>query len=240
LPFADDEAIISSQISWLIEQAQKKIEGQNFDARKNVTDYDDVINRQRQVIYSRRNAVLKNDKFDYSLEIQKTIYQEVQRIVAPLSKKSDAKATEILENVVKALNELVKDEMLTAVDLTLAFKDAKHNHKKLAQNLTDKINARLVEKLSTQTPEVQSAMVRFVYLRAFDILWTEHLITIEHLQDSVRFRSIAQKEPLTEFKEDGMKMFKGLLGEIDSEVARTIFRMEADFVPAGMLESMTK
>ena len=238
LPFADDEAIISSQISWLIEQAQKKIEGQNFDARKNVTDYDDVINRQRQVIYSRRNAVLKNDKFDYLVEIQKTIYAEVQRIVAPLSNKSNAKATEILENVVKAINELVKDEMLSSVDLTLAFKDAKYNHKKLSQNLTDQIFARLTEKLATQTPEVQSAMVRFVYLRAFDILWTEHLITIEHLQDSVRFRSIAQKEPLTEFKEDGMKMFKGLLEEIDSEVAKTIFKMEADFVPTGMLESM--
>jgi preprotein translocase subunit SecA len=87
------------------------------------------------------------------------------------------------------------------------------------------------------TDSEQAAITRFSYLRSIDILWTEHLVTIEHLQDAVRLRGYSQKDPLTEFKEEGLKIFINLLEEVDKEIARTIFKITPDFVPAGIMKT---
>jgi preprotein translocase subunit SecA len=80
-------------------------------------------------------------------------------------------------------------------------------------------------------------MTRYAFLRAIDVLWTEHLVTIDHLQDSVRLRGYSQKDPLTEFKEEGLRIFINLLQEIDREIARTIFKLKPELVPAGIMDS---
>ena len=79
-------------------------------------------------------------------------------------------------------------------------------------------------------------MTRFVFLRAIDLLWMEHLVTIDHLQDSVRLRGYSQKDPLTEFKEEGLNSFINLLEEVDKEVAKTVFKVKPELVPAGILK----
>ena len=83
-------------------------------------------------------------------------------------------------------------------------------------------------------------MTRYIFLRAIDILWTEHLVTIDHLQDSVRLRGYSQKDPLAEFKQDGMTVFIGLLKEIDKEVAATIFKVKPELVPSGIMDSVAE
>jgi preprotein translocase subunit SecA len=79
-------------------------------------------------------------------------------------------------------------------------------------------------------------MIRYIFLRAIDILWTEHLVTIDHLTDSVRLRGYSQKDPLVEFKQDGMKVFEELLAQIDREVAATVFKVSPEMVPMTMRE----
>ena len=239
LPIADDEAIQNSSISWLIEQAQKKIEGQNFDIRKHVTDYDDVISKQRTVVYSRRQKVLLNDGFEAAPELEKSLTRDIYKIISSLPKASskDKINAFMLQNVSQNLKNIVNIPDFDEDVLAILYVDNKFNYAKIASFIFEKINYQLKTKWDVYPNETQIGMTRFAYLRAIDILWTEHLVTIDHLQDSVRLRGYSQKDPLVEFKHDGMQSFTGLLEEIDSEVARTVFKLTPELVPAGIMKS---
>jgi preprotein translocase subunit SecA len=238
LPIADDEAIQNGSISWLIEQAQKKIEGQNFDIRKHVTDYDDVISKQRTVVYSRRQKVLLNDGFDASPELEKSLTRDVYKIISSLPKASskDKINTLALRSVSQNLKNIVNIPDFDEEVMAILYIDNKFNYAKIASFIFEKINYQLKTKWEVYPAETQLGMTRFAYLRAIDVLWTEHLVTIDHLQDSVRLRGYSQKDPLVEFKHDGMQSFTGLLEEIDSEVTRTIFKLTPELVPEGIMK----
>lgn len=243
LPIADDEPISNGQLSWLIEQAQKKIEGQNFDIRKHVTEYDDVINRQRSVIYARRKKVLLNDGFDWQVEIEKSLQRETLRAISQVEppKRSRKEAYQKqLQIASEDLKSVINLHDFDAEILEVLVKDEKYKYKRIANFLFDKIKFQMNKKWSDYTPVEKGAMVRFIFLRAIDVLWTEHLVTIEHLQDAVRLRGYSQKDPLTEFKEEGLNIFINLLQEIDKEVSRTIFKVNPNLVPAEILENEAK
>ncbi len=239
LPVADDEAIQNKLLSNLVEEAQKKIEGQNYDVRKHVTEYDDVINRQRTVIYSRRKKVLMNEDFSYDQEVhdalERTVYLSVQDALAdgPKSKKFDEKVSALSEQ----LTGIVKLDEFKVDSLKNLLKDYKYGIDKTTNTLTDKIVNTLKERWSTFDVKSQSAMTRYIFLRAIDVLWTEHLVSIDHLSDSVRMRGYSQKDPLVEFKQDGMTIFMTLLNEIDREAAYTIFRVSPDMVPKAIMDA---
>jgi preprotein translocase subunit SecA len=240
LPIADDEAIQNRLLSGLIEEAQKKIEGQNFDVRKHVTEYDDVINRQRNVVYSRRKKVLLNEGFEWQQETEKAVYRAVLGCLEQVQKPSGRKANINLDQLKKSSAQLKGILNLADFDtnvLSVLLKDHKFKYDKVAKILSEKLNYQLKTRWEIYENKIQSALSRFVFLRAIDVLWTEHLVTIDHLQDSVRLRGYSQKDPLVEFKQDGMDIFVGLLQEIDKEVADTIFKVNPELVPAGILQS---
>lgn len=239
LPIEEDQAIQNKQLSWLIEQAQKKIEGQNFDIRKHVTDYDDVINRQRTVIYARRKQVLLNENFVWDKEIFKGIYREVTQIVASVPAKNTKKQpnTEYIQQASEGLKEITSLNEFEPESLAALFKKERYNTKKLAIKITDKLKEAVEKKWQSLADYEKSGMVRFSFLRSIDILWTEHLVTIEHLQDAVKLRGYSQKDPLTEFKEEGLKIFMKLLKEIDKEIGKTIFKVTPSIVPSEILET---
>jgi preprotein translocase subunit SecA len=243
LPIADDEPISNGQLSWLIEQAQKKIEGQNFDIRKHVTEYDDVINRQRSVIYARRKKVLLNDGFEWQDEVEKSLQRETLRAVSQVQPPK-RKNAEIYQKELKTTSEDLKSVVslhdFDSEILEVLMKDERYKYKRVASFLFDKIKFQMNKRWTDYTPVEKGAMVRFIFLRAIDILWTEHLVTIEHLQDAVRLRGYSQKDPLTEFKEEGLNIFINLLQEVDKEVSRTIFKVTPDLVPAEILENEAK
>jgi preprotein translocase subunit SecA len=240
LPIEDDEAIQHKMVANIIEAAQKKIEGQNFDIRKHVTDYDDVINRQRNVVYTRRKKVLLNDNFDWLKETEKSIYNAVLttliNIRPPKNKKSKTDQDE-LKNAGSILKSILGLADFDTGVLEVLLKDHKFKYDKVARILAEKLNYQLKTRWEIYEPRIQAALARFVFLRAIDVLWTEHLVTVDHLQDSVRLRGYSQKDPLVEFKQDGMNIFVGLLDEIDKEVADTIFKVNPELVPAGILQS---
>jgi preprotein translocase subunit SecA len=240
LPIADDEAIQNRLLSGLIEEAQKKIEGQNFDVRKHVTEYDDVINRQRNVIYSRRKKVLLNEGFDWQEETEKAVYRAVLGYLEQVKKPKGRKASISLDQLKKSSSSLKNILNLADFDtnvLSVLLKDHKFKYDKVAKILSEKLNYQIKTRWEIYENKIQSALSRFVFLRAIDVLWTEHLVTIDHLQDSVRLRGYSQKDPLVEFKQDGMDIFIGLLQEIDKEVAETVFKVNPELVPAGILQS---
>ncbi len=239
LPIPDDEPIQNKLLSGLIEEAQKKIEGQNFDVRKHVTEYDDVINKQRSVIYSRRKKVLLNEGFEWQKEIEKSIYNAVYNTLTIVKKPTGRKSNINQEQLKEASNILKNILNLADFDtgvISVLLKDHKFKYSKVAKILAEKLNYQLKTRWEIYEDRVQSALARFMFLRAIDILWTEHLVTIDHLQDSVRLRGYSQKDPLVEFKQDGMSIFMNLLEEIDQEAAATIFKISPDIVPAGILK----
>lgn len=242
LPVEDDQPIVNPILSRAIEDAQKRIEGQSFDVRKHVTEYDDVINRQRTVIYSRRKKVLLNEGFDWKEEIERSLISEIYRAVNQIKKPArgkqvDPKQIKYASRDLKAILQIsdFDEEVLKVI-----VKDHKYNSAKTSQLFEKKLLDQLWTKWEIYEEKIQSAMARFVYLRAIDVLWTEHLVTIDHLNDSVKLRGYSQKDPLVEFKQDGMSIFISLLTEIDKEVADTLFIVTPDLVPSAILNTPAK
>ena len=240
LPIPEDEPIQNRLLSNLIEEAQKKIEGQNFDIRKHVTEYDDVINRQRTVIYSRRRKVLLNEGFEWKKEVERSLFSDVLGTLGTVHKTSKKDSVIQAEQLKKASSDLKNILGIADFDqnvISVLLKDNNYNYQKVAKILAEKLNYQLKTRWEIYEEKIQAALSRFVFLRAIDVLWTEHLVTIDHLQDSVRLRGYSQKDPLVEFKQDGMNIFINLLKEVDKEIAETIFKVTPDLVPVGILKS---
>ena len=160
----EDQPIESRLVSSAIESAQGKVEGFNFDARKHLLDYDDVLNKHREVMYKKRKEVLE-----------------------------------------KSQGQGLRDQLLAVIEKA---GHTKEEYEKKEQELGPE-NMRQAEKL--------------VCLRVIDSLWIEHLENMEQLRDSVRLRAYGQQDPLVEYKNEGHKMFKGLLENIDALIAQSIF-----------------
>ena len=236
LPLAENEHIENRLLSKLIEGAQKKIESQNYDSRKYVTDYDDVVNKQRQVVYTKRRSVLFGEKFEWRKEISQSLYGEITRILSLVSKDAKKNQRTIqLQEAVDNLKAIRTDDTVTPEYVHTLLKKSGYRPEKAARTLTKQYDDQIDTGWEMYQDYVKSGLARYVYLRAIDVLWTEHLVTIDHLNDSVRLRGYSQKDPLSEFKHDGMRLFKLLLSEINSEVSRTIFKATPDLVPQGIM-----
>jgi len=166
LKIPEDEAIEANLVSRVIEDAQSKIEGLNFDLRKHVLEYDDVLNKHREVIYKKRKEMLEIK--DWKSQIESFI-----------KKPEEKKALEGKE------------------------KELKENFNPIAKLIT---------------------------LRNLDMLWMDHLENMEYLRDSVRLRAYGQQDPLVEYKNEGHKMFRGLLSTIESSIINTILRVSLQSV----------
>ncbi len=238
LPMEEEESIELGFLSKLIEQAQKKIEGFHYDIRKNVTDYDDVVNRQRQVIYSLRKSVLLDSHFPWEKEIQKVVYGTVFRALKTIqpNKQKGKLFIENLDEVSQELQDIIPLGDFDPEVMEVFIKDHKFKVPKIAKIYTEKIITKLKERWEIYQEKVQHALARYVFLRAIDTLWTEHLVTIDHLMDSVRLRAYAQKEPLVQFKEESMQIFINLLEEIERECAKTIFKVTPEMLPTNLFK----
>ena len=203
-----------------IENAQKRIESRNFDARKNLLEYDDVSNDQRQAIYSLRNQLLEED--DISLTIENLIEDQFTLIsnnYIPLeSIESQWKS--------KELDTYLKETF----DLDTNLNNEIKNNKDL---LPDSIAERLVkiarEKYSQKynaLGENRLQIEKQVMLQVLDVHWKEHLSEVDHLRGSIGLRAYAQKNPKNEFKREAYSMFESMLSEIDSETIRILFSLQ--------------
>jgi len=240
LPVPEDQPIQNRMLSKLIEGAQKKIEGYNYDVRKHVIEYDDVVNKQRKAIFKMRNDVLFAEDFRWKSKLGQSLKQEILKTVQTLGKPSKKpklakEFEEKLQLVSKSLKKIVALKEFDEAELKLIYQQQKYKHDKMADILLAKVVAELQNRWSIFEDKSQSAMVRYIFLRAIDLLWPEHLVTINNLQYSVRLRAYSQKDPLTEFKQEAMNLFTNLLLEIDKEINVTIFKVTPDIVPSGLL-----
>ena len=215
--FSDEMSIRNKMLSSSVETAQKRIEGNNYDMRKTILQYDDVINKQREVIYEMRNEILDTDMIhDVVLDtIRNYISALVEDHIEPEGYLTINDLTEILE----VINQLVKNDI--SIEQL-----GDQNANNVIDTLYDFVVGEYEEKLSTIPSEIVSEFERAISLRVIDTYWMEHINTMSILKEGIHLRSYAQENPLRAYTSEGYELFEDLLDTIDKET--TIFLMKAE------------
>jgi preprotein translocase subunit SecA len=208
--------ILSNQI----EGAQKKVEEQNFVARKNVLKYDDVMNRQRVVIYEQRRAVLEGE--DMKAQVLEWIDEVIERTVDQFTSEEYAEEWD-LEGLVKQMA-LLYDTEVTVDELREDLGEVTRDS--LLEEFGDDARDAYVAKEEDLTPDLMRELERFVILQVVDQRWREHLDAMDYLREGVHLRAMAQKDPLVEYQHEGHLMFQDLGVAIHEEVVLTLFHAQ--------------
>ena len=227
-----DDHIEHKMLSRGIENAQKRIESRNFDARKNLLEYDDVSNDQRQAIYSLRNQLLEEE--DISETIETMIGREFERI------SNNYIPIESIESQwrSKELEEFLNENYGLATNINALIKeDTKLLPESIAELIISKADEMYKEKYSPLA-ENRLLLEKQVMLQVLDVHWKEHLAEIDHLRGSVGLRAYAQKNPKNEFKKEAYSMFEIMLDEIDIETVIILFSIQ--FANEEVLEGLKK
>jgi preprotein translocase subunit SecA len=211
--------IESRLISKRIEGAQKQVEAQNFEARKHLLEYDDVMNKQRETIYSLRRSFLEGrDQKEFVLERAQAIADELVETYCPRDQHPDQwNATQFCNEV---LNQYGIELKAAGIDPHL------FNHDGLAEALWEKVIARYQEKEATFSAPTLRWLERHILLDIVDAQWKDHLLTLDHLKEGIGLRGYGQKDPLVEFKKEAFTLFDELMNRIDTEAVRFLFLMQ--------------
>jgi preprotein translocase subunit SecA len=214
----DDQPMEAKILSRQIESAQKKVEEQNFVARKNVLKYDDVMNKQRVVIYEQRRRVLEGD--DFSEEVKGWIDEVVERAVETYV---DPEAGQVdLEALAAHMQQLYGSE-ITADELR---EDKVTERLALVEEFIEDARDEYAAKEEELGSELMRELERFVILQVVDTRWREHLENMDYLREGVGLRAMAQKDPLVEYTSEGHQMFQELNALIREEVLGTLFHAQ--------------
>jgi preprotein translocase subunit SecA len=211
--------IESRLISKRIENAQKAVEAQNFEARKHLLEYDDVMNKQRETIYSLRRSFLEGrDQKEFVLERAEAIVNELVETYCPREQHPDQ------WNVTQFSNEMLNQ---FGLDLkTAGVEVAEVGHDGLAETLLEKAKARYEEKETLFSAATLRWLERHILLDIVDAQWKDHLLTLDHLKEGIGLRGYGQKDPLVEFKKEAFTLFDELMNRIDTEAVRFLFLMQ--------------
>ena len=219
----DDTPLESKMVSRSVESAQKRVEGNNYDARKQVLQYDDVLRKQREIMYAERNEVLENevvtDIIDRMTEeaVEKTIEYATQTLEAHSEK-------EETEKIVKSLNEKflgqcpIKEDEYSEV----------MSDEEIKQLALEKINNEYEQKRELLGDETMNSFERYILLNVIDDRWTDHIDQMDQLRKGIFLRSYGQIDPLREYKNEGHEMFEYMIDEIECEVVANLLRIKVE------------
>jgi preprotein translocase subunit SecA len=211
--------IESRMISKRIEHAQKSVEAQNFQARKHLLEYDDVMNKQRETIYSLRRSFLEGrDQKEFVLERAAAIADELVEMYCPREQHPDQWNVTQFSNEV--LNQFGIDLKTAGIDVT------QMNHDELVAALHLKVQERYQAKETVFSPPTLRWLERHILLDIVDAQWKDHLLTLDHLKEGIGLRGYGQKDPLVEFKKEAFTLFDDLMNRIDTEAVRFLFLMQ--------------
>ncbi|MDD5770304.1 MAG: preprotein translocase subunit SecA [Candidatus Gracilibacteria bacterium] len=211
----DDEPLAQSgMLTSRVTSVQKQVEGYNFDSRKHVLEYDDVMNKHREIIYGKRNKILDSENID--IDVKHMIKHQVEKLVSALVEKNTSK-----ENIIKNINEFLGVELLT--NLELEEKNAWGEYiGNLAIEEIDKL------KSNFKSEEEFYDIERKVVLQSIDDLWMRHIDSMSKLRETVAFEGYAQRNPLIVYKEKAFEKFAELIGEIEYKTTKSIFSVKAN------------
>jgi len=206
----DDMPIQHKMVSKTLEAAQKRVEGYNFDNRKNVVQYDNVINRHRRVVYTVRRKILEGE--DIKAEIERLLVVKVRELTN-VPAKNNKNFYDQFESVFP-----ISDKRLKAIGSEKKDK----TRFDLALNEVNKLYKAKEEELET---EVMRKVEREVYLQVLDTLWMQHLENMQHLREGIHWRSVGQRDPLVEYRSESQKLFDSLQETLREEVLRFVMHV---------------
>jgi preprotein translocase subunit SecA len=236
LGLKEDEAIVHPWINKALEKAQKKVEARNFDIRKNLLKYDDVMNDQRKVIFEQRLELMDGE------HLSEIVTEMRHETIDSLVNKHIPESAYAEQWDAKGLEEGVREALNMDLPVVAWAKEegiAEDNIRERLMELGDKAAA---EKMERFGPDIAKYVEKSVVLQAVDTLWREHLVNLDHLRSVVGFRGYAQRDPLNEYKSEAFELFQALLTNLRSSVTSQLSRVEivrqAAEAPAPTLPDM--
>jgi len=220
----EDAPIESRMVSRSVESAQKRVEGNNYDARKQVLQYDDVLRKQREIMYAERNEVLENEVVtDIVYEmideaVEKTIQYASQTMGEVHSEREET------EEIIKSINEkFLGQNPITELEYGDVMSDEEIKELTIA-----KIKAELQEKRDLLGDDTMNSFEKYILLNAIDDRWTDHIDQMDQLRKGIFLRSYGQIDPLREYKNEGHEMFEYMIDDIQVEVVSNLLRIRVE------------
>ena len=218
LGWQEGEPIEHSMITKSIENAQKKVEGRNFDIRKHLLRYDDVLNTQRDVVYRQRREILEGGE-----SLREVLFSSSEDIVREVVGSYLAGRDDRPESDFSELCEVIGRIFGTEIEIDAP---PKADGEAITQEVTGKLVAAYREKEEKIGAEHLSQVERYVMLQHIDYLWKDHLLNMDHLREGVGLRGYAQKDPLREYTKEGFDMFTLMMDKFGTDVCSNLFRIQ--------------
>ena len=234
LGLKEGEAIIHPWINRALLKAQEKVEARNFEIRKNLLKFDDVMNDQRKVIYEQRRDLMQSE--DVSDTVESMRHEVIDDLVA----------TAIPENAYAEQwnTETLQSEVHRIFDLDLPIQDwAKEEgiaDQEVRERITEVANKAFAKKVADYTPEVMRMAEKSILLQLLDQTWKDHLLSLDHLRQGINLRAYAQKDPLNEYKREAFDLFSEMLASLRENVTGVMSHLEiqaeedVDMLPHGL------
>jgi len=215
--FSGDAAIRNKFLSNSLESAQKRVEGNNFDVRKTLLEYDNVINEQRSIIYEKRNLILDNESIhDTVIEMFENFISD---IVDSHINEEDKLSRNDISEILESINDLLKNKVSFEEVELMTIDD-------MIDYLLTRIKNDYEEKIKKIPTEVTDEFEKAITLRVIDTYWMEHINTMSHLKEGIHLRGYAQSDPLRAYKNEGYELFDQLLSRIDAQSTTYLLKAE--------------
>jgi len=218
LGMEDGEEIQHPFVTKAIETAQKRVESRNFEIRKHLLEYDDVMNRQRELIYSERDRVLKGEGIrEHVLEMTEDVVEDLIGLHMHPDFDEERKNPDAL---VQALNSKF------GADFTKAVKENTDFIEPLREAILEQLKKMFEVKEESFTPERMAYLCRYILLQVIDGKWKDHLYALDTLKEGIGLRAYAQKDPLVEYKREAFSLFGAMVASVKEEVVELIFAVQ--------------
>ncbi len=217
LGMEEGEAIEHGMVSKAIERAQKQVEGRNFEIRKHLLEYDDVMNKQREAIYKLRRDILDgHEGREYVIKLAEDILDAALEThcpekLDPMDWNMPGLRTDMLANFNLNAGEMNLDEM---------------GIEELRDSLWNAIESKYAEKETRHSPEAMRSFERAIMLHAVDVAWKDHLLALDHLKEGIGLRGYGQKDPLQEYKKESFELFEMMRERVENDIIQKLFRFE--------------
>ncbi|MGN6548761.1 MAG: SEC-C metal-binding domain-containing protein, partial [Pararhizobium sp.] len=220
LGLKDGEAIVHPWINKAVERAQKKVEARNFDIRKNLLKYDDVMNDQRKVIFEQRIELMDAEDIGETVaDMRAEVIDDMVAKHIPENAYAEQWDTQGLKEDVQQFLNLDLPVVEWAAEEGIAEDD-------IHQRLTEAANGAAAERAERMGPEIVSYVEKSLVLQTLDHLWREHLVNLDHLRSVIGFRGYGQRDPLQEYKAEAFELFQALLVNLRQAVTAQLMRVE--------------
>jgi preprotein translocase subunit SecA len=216
--FSEDQAIRSKMFTKALSSAQSRVEGNNFDIRKQLLQYDDVMNNQREIMYGRRNEILDSESIHNT--VLDTFHNHIEDLVNSHIFPEGRLTNDDVKDIVEFVNEnLLKKDI-----------DKEDVDNKSPEEMIEIIYNRIVEeyeaKLSTVPVEIKDEFEKAISLNIIDHHWTEHINTLSHLREGIYLRGYGQEDPLRAYTMEGFELFDKMMQKIDQDITLMLVRAE--------------